>query len=137
MTQSQNRPDSPRRQNGKGRIDSYWDLDKLGQEPGDLKANLAPVFAYLDRKFADWGYTVSRDDYSFRLDEENDRLTLWVEQGDLLDTSPYQLEMEYSFLMEGGFLTAEGNPFLKSFGPVFEQWIPLIKETRKKSGGYR
>lgn len=134
MTQSQDRPDSPRRQNRKGKIDTYWDLDKLGREPDNLKTNLAPVFAYLEHKFTDWDYAVSKDDYGFRLDEEHDRLYLWVEQGDLLDTSPYPLEMEYSFLMEGGFLTEEGNPILKTFGPVFEQWVPLVKEARKKSG---
>ena len=132
MTHAQNQHNSLRRQNPK--IKTYWDLEKLGPEPGDLKTNLAPVLAYLERKFADWDYWIAPEDYCFKLDEDNDKLYLWVEREDILDTSPIPLEIEYSFLMEGSFLTPEGNPVLKNFNAVFDQWIPLIREARKKSG---
>jgi hypothetical protein len=132
MANSQNHQDSSHRHTSK--IKTHWDLEKLGEEPGDLKTNLAPVLAYLERKFADWDYSITPEDYRFRLDEENDKLTLWVEREDILDTSPTPLEIEYSFLMEGGFLAPEAGPALKSLGQVFDLWIPLIREARKKRG---
>jgi hypothetical protein len=122
----------PRRRNAK--IKSWWDLESLGPEPAGFRTSLEPVFRYLEGKFADWDYAVGRDDYCFRFDGEKNRLSLWVEQGDLLDTSPYPLEIDAS-LLGGDGAAAAGPDFFRPLGETFRLWVPLIREARQKSGG--
>jgi hypothetical protein len=125
------KPQRPRRRNPK--IKTWWDPETLGPGPAGFKTSLEPVFRYLEGKFADWDYRVEKDDYCFRLDEEKNRLSLWVEQGELLDTSPYPLEIDLSLLDEGR-CAAENSELFRPLGETFRLWAPLIREARRKGG---
>jgi hypothetical protein len=97
----------------------------------DMEKNMVPVFFILSQQFETLNYKIEKTDYRWHVDSMRDKLILWVEQKNGLNTSKCPIEIEYSFLMDGGFLT-EGGLYLKTLGVAFERWIPHIKALKNK-----
>jgi hypothetical protein len=63
------------------------------------------------------------------VDGMRDTLALWVDQKNGLKTSKEPILIEFSFLMDGGYLTEDGL-YLKAMEVAFDKWIPLIRLRR-------
>jgi len=115
---------------------AFMEILNEGTEPsaldlGGIKTKLEPVFYHLGKRFAALNYPISKADYRWHIDPSRDILKLWVKQKDGLDTSKKPIEIEYNFLMDGGFLTEDGI-YLRGIETAFDQWLPLIKAFKRK-----
>jgi hypothetical protein len=116
---------------------AFLDILNKGTEPirfphlSDIQVKLEPVFFHLGKRFEALKYPISKEDYRWHVDGMRDTLALWVDQKNGLKTSKAPILIEYTFLMDGGFLTEDGI-YLKGIEVSFDKWIPLIKALKKK-----
>ncbi len=116
---------------------AFLEILNKGTEPilfsdfGNIQTKLEPVFFHLGKRFKSMKFPISKQDYRWHIDSMSDTLVLWVDQKNGLQTSKQPIEIEYSFLMDGGFLTENGI-YLKGIEVAFDRWIPLIKAFKNK-----